>query len=324
VTLETDIINILKREGAARPSQIREKLQPQSQYKKKYVDNRSFDVIISRSLNKLKEKGIVHKDDRGHQEVYYSLKEDAKHKIEKTLFEDEITSSISTGKLAKATVSKATIQQKVYKMQLDRINRYLRSSLVYQRLRIKTDEAQFFLKKMAEDFSCKPVVEGFDITILHSKQKSIVELTEEDLLKLLDKEEEGNLVRIMFNMRSRLIWPDAHEPRAYDRKGLPISDRRLGELWIILHCKPSPRPSKRELRSSAWQFEKKYFVEWLHQFKGVTCDLEVLDYVCPWSIKDMEKLSLQQLKEVQRLTTLYFEFSKKDHEYDRIYREAWK
>jgi len=100
MTLKVDVLNLLKEHKRLRPSEIRKFLLPQ--YGKKYDSTRSFDVIINRVLSKLcglEKDGPVKRIDEGHQRVYYALKKDAKHKVEKVLFENEISSAISRGKL---------------------------------------------------------------------------------------------------------------------------------------------------------------------------------------------------------------------------------
>ncbi|MFB0545059.1 MAG: hypothetical protein ACETVN_05040, partial [Asgard group archaeon] len=76
--LEFDILNLLGG-GELRPSEIRENLL--AKYEKKYDSKRSFDVVISRELSKL--RSLINRVDKGHQRVYYSLNEHGVKELER-------------------------------------------------------------------------------------------------------------------------------------------------------------------------------------------------------------------------------------------------
>lgn len=89
--LEKDILDLLfKAKGnKLRRYKIRDKLY-QHKYGKKYDAEDSFNVILQRFLNSLRDLGCLERDNAGHQEVYYGLtkeglkiakREDLEHKI---------------------------------------------------------------------------------------------------------------------------------------------------------------------------------------------------------------------------------------------------
>lgn len=79
--MELDIEKILKNEGPCRPCEIRKKLKEKPEYKSYAQDEgRTLDVLIQRALIKLGDR--VHREYRGRQRVFYSLRKEARAKVE--------------------------------------------------------------------------------------------------------------------------------------------------------------------------------------------------------------------------------------------------
>jgi hypothetical protein len=313
--IRIDILSILEEQGPSRPSEIREKLKLRLDYKE-YSD-RSLDVIIRRALKDLEEKKIVCREVKGFQMVVYSLREDAKHKIERTLIDGAISSAISEGKLAKADISKSEIQEQVFAMRLEQIKNYLQNSPFHIRLTTRSEEAQFFLTNMVSWLSKS--AQEFSIMILQSKEESLVKLTEEEMLRLLGKAERRDLIRGAFNVR-------AHLARSHlNKESLPIADTRFGEMWILLRWQPEPKLSKEKVLSRAFEDDKKCFITWLLKFKNLSCNAKLIDYTCHWVPRRMTKrtrredLSSEEMKEALMISRLYSEYNRKKDKYEAIY-----
>ena len=314
--IRMDILTILKEQGSSRPSEIREKLKLRPDCKA--YSNRSLDVIISRELKNLYWDNIVSKEVKGHQMVVYHLREDAKHRIEKTFVDSGISSAISEGKLVKADISESEIQEHVRTMRSEQIKQYLRNLPLHIRLTTRSEEAQFFLTNMVSWLSQS--AQEFSIMILQSKEESLIKLTEEEMLRLLGKAERSDLIRGAFNVRANLarLHPN--------KENLPIADTRFGEMWILLRWRPEPKSSKEERLSRRFEDDKKCFIDWLLKFKNLSFNAKLIDYAFPWGprritkrIKRIEHLCSEEMKAIRGISRLYSEYEKKKDKYEAIY-----
>jgi len=66
------------------------------------------------------------------------------------------------------------------------------------------------------------------------------------------------------------------------------------------------------------KFEKELFLDWLSQFKHLSCNTQLLEYISPYNSKSFEKLSSETRVEVRRLMKLYSEFFKIMTKFDTV------
>jgi hypothetical protein len=240
-----------------------------------------------------------------------------KQALQKELYGDAFATALSTGKFVLATVGKSEIQQEVYEMRLEQIERYLQNSLS-TRLATRGEEAKFFLTNLVSEFSEN--AQEFSVMILQSKEGTRVQLTEEEMLNLLGKAEKRNLIRSVFNAR----WNLARSHPTKDN--LPVADQRFGETWIVLRWKPAPRLPRKKRDTVSFAREEKCFVEWLRQFKRLPYNKKLVYYAmgprphgtAEW-LSATDHLSSEDKKKFSLLREKYSEYRRKKSKYETIY-----
>src|SRR4030065_2702315 len=145
--------------------------------------------------------------------------------------------------------------------------------------------------------------------MLQSKAKPQAQLTMDDMVKLLGKEEKRELIRAACGVRAHLgqLHPD--------RDNIPIADSRFGEMWIIIHWKPNPELSRKEMIALSSDEKKKNFIEWLKRFKKPSFNLKLVAFIVALGAQNavdigraVQRINVGERKEIRSLEKLFSEY----------------
>lgn len=294
MTMELDILKILKNEGPCRPCEIREKLKEKSEYKSyalTHGNDRVLDVLIQRALVKLGDR--VQRQYRGRQQVFYSLRKEARVKVEEELYKHDNISDISKDDLHQAKIPRETIDRAWSAFEDALYAKAIKKAGLLDMAQTITKfargEWQFF-KEIDVEERVRQFSEAFDIGLSYPKGEIPPQIPE------------------------WAYWMLLHITSA--SQGFPP---HVEKFKIILNF-DSTRTKKQE------RFDEKAFAQWLERFKKQTVKPDILEYLKTEASSREERMRPESVNpdELAKFEEYLIEFSKKEASYLRIMTQLFE
>jgi len=277
LTFETDVLNVLKNEGPCRPCQIRKKLCEKTEYKSR--GDRDLDAAVSRALAALDDK--VHRERRSNH-IFYSIRKEAKQKVEKELYKHDMLSEISTQDLQQTRIPKQIVEKAWSDYHERLLLEATKKAGFLTSIKLGKKETQFFKEVDTKEWISRHG-EVFDIGLLYPKGKMPPHIPD------------------------WAYWELLHIATASE--GFPP---QVEKFKIILSCDIS-RTRK------PVDFDEKVFAQWLKQFKGKNISAGILDRLRRSHDGQIETSSESlDLKELAEYGNYLVEFFRKNRSYQKL------
>ncbi len=279
LTIDTDILKVMQNGGPYRPCQIREKLREKKEYNN-YHDDRVFDATIARGLAKLGDK-VIREQRSGHS--FYSIRKEAKQKVEKELYKHDMLSEISTQDLQQTRIPKQIVKKALSDFHERLLREATKKAGFLTSIKLGKKETQFFKEVDTKEWLSR-YGEVFDIGLLYPKGKMPPQIPDWAY---------GELLHI-----------------AVASEGFPP---QVEKFKIILSCDTS-RTRK------PVDFDEKMFEKWLKLFKHKNIKPEILDHLrgVPLGQKESFLESADNLRELVEYREYLAEFLRKTTEYMKL------
>lgn len=241
LTLETDVLKVLKNGKEYRICQIQQKLKEKPEYKNH--DKRGLEASIARVLARLDEK-VCRQSRSGH--VFYSIRREARPKVENALYKHDMVADISKEDLDQAKIARETIDRAWSVFEDARYAKAIKKAglldMAQIMMKFSRGEWRFFKEAEVEE-EVRRFSEAFDIGLSYPKGEMPPQIPD------------------------WAYWLLAHI--TFASQGFP---EHVEKFKIILSFDAS-RIKQRQ------SFDEKAFVQWLKKFKKEDISTGVLEYL---------------------------------------------